>query len=195
MGEEKRLVGIVPQSTWLKMLAVGHSLDINKGGLYDSRAGCVDIWASPEDKPAGWESIEITKGALDFPRSYVGAVCSEPVDEYVKSGKWIGRFKLFLEVTPYDRWEKEGRKIRSEKDVLEGEWVWITAKAMHLLQLAETEIEPPEGLYCHLCDAYIKVLLLNDFIKHLIEMHGIGVKSVTLGERVMIETDSGIIEV
>lgn len=48
-------------------------LDLNKGGVYDGRGGCINVWCSPEDKPANWR-WEITQAALNSPREFVGTI-------------------------------------------------------------------------------------------------------------------------
>jgi len=193
-ADDKRLVGFVPMDVWHKMLMVGHSLDLNKGGLYDSRSGAVNVWASPEDKPDGWGNVEILPGGLDYPRALVGTVSFERTEE-LKNDEWIESAKIFIEPSPSERWEADGISSRLEKAVLESEWNWLIEKTFQLMLLAVSEIEPPEGLFCRFCDAYVKVALLNDFIVHLQEEHNVVVKSVTLGEKTVIETETGTIEV
>jgi hypothetical protein len=56
---------------WL--LAAGRAFDLDRGGLYDARSGVVNVWASPDDKPACWDR-PITRGALRYPREYAGAL-------------------------------------------------------------------------------------------------------------------------
>ena len=59
---------VIPAGLWRKLLEKGRQLDLNRGGL----------WASPEDKPKGWEEVEITKGALNHPRSYICLLYTSP---------------------------------------------------------------------------------------------------------------------
>lgn len=75
-----------------KILDVGRQLDINKGGYFDSRLGCVNIWCGPEDKPDCWDA-EIYPGALKFPRAFCGTLGWE----------WKGNgAKLYLCCQPYE---------------------------------------------------------------------------------------------
>jgi len=195
MGKDnKMLAGIVPIEIWRKMLRVGNSLDIDKGGMYDSRSGAINVWASPEDKPAGWEHVTIDKGALDYPRSIVGTISWEPTAQLVDE-KWEDAAKIFFDICPYERWRVEKREICAEKTILESEVEWMTEKALFLLLVASKELDPPGGIFCRFCDAYVKVTLFNEFIDHLVEIHNVDVKSVILGDRFIIETGTGTIEV
>lgn len=63
---------------WRQVLRVADDLDLERGGYWDARSGCLNLWAGPEDKPAGWpEQVPITNGALSYPRSFVGAIHPE----------------------------------------------------------------------------------------------------------------------
>lgn len=67
---------------WQALLQKSHDLDLNKGGVYDGRGGCINVWCAPEDKPTDWQ-WEITKAALNYPREFVGTI--SPIwDEEVK---------------------------------------------------------------------------------------------------------------
>ena len=56
----------VSRSFIRQLLKTASEFDLNKDGLYDGRSGCVNIWASQDDKPSCW-SVEVTKGDFDFP--------------------------------------------------------------------------------------------------------------------------------
>ncbi|MBI4531631.1 MAG: hypothetical protein HY709_08910 [Candidatus Latescibacteria bacterium] len=58
---------------WRKLLQTSYDLDVNKGGIYDGRGGCINVWCSPEDQPHEWR-WEITKAALNYPREFVGTI-------------------------------------------------------------------------------------------------------------------------
>jgi len=113
---------VIPAELWRRLLEKGEELDLNQGGLWDSRAGAINLWASPEDKPKGWEEVEITKGALNYPRSYVAGFYGEyleaeklPEEEMkalASSIGWIptwpsmrlgGLVRVHLVVAPYDK--------------------------------------------------------------------------------------------
>lgn len=67
---------------WRHLLQTSYALDLNKGGIYDGRGGCINVWCAPEDKPQDWR-WEITKAALNYPREFVGTIT--PIwDEGVK---------------------------------------------------------------------------------------------------------------
>src|SRR6185312_15828366 len=75
------------------ILRTGHDMDIDKGGLYDSRSGCVNIWCSPEDKPACWDA-PITQGDLDYAREVVGSLFFDWTDDDF--------MRVLVDATPYD---------------------------------------------------------------------------------------------
>ena len=65
----------ISAALWRQVLRVADELDLEKGGYFDARSGCLNLWAGPEDKPAGWpEEVPITEGALSYPRSFVGSI-------------------------------------------------------------------------------------------------------------------------
>ena len=61
----------IPAELWRRILEKGRELDLERGGLWDSRLGAINLWASPEDKPEGWDGIKITRGALQYPLSLI----------------------------------------------------------------------------------------------------------------------------
>ena len=189
MSEEARAYRTVSIQTWRRMLALGHQWDINKGGLYDSRSGCVNVWTSPEDHPSpSWDGVEITQGALAYPRSYLGAVMSEyDLKDTVT---------LTLEVTPYDRFV--GASTGHYPPPTEDEWAWLRAKADLLVDAAERLLEPPgadQGVYCRFCDRVVQCVLLNEFLTHLQGAHGVTVSAVVLGDPSVLQTNVGPIQI
>ena len=133
MGRKRELGIVLDRAAVRKVLAVGHELDVNKNGLYDTRLGCVNIWCSPEDKPACW-SKEVIKGDLNYPRDYVAGLY------------WDERLALFIEVEPYELIrEKEihdhvRRWIPPEERITEEEWEelfkWSIEKVEYLLNVS-----------------------------------------------------------
>jgi len=69
--------------------------DLNRDGVCDARSGVVNFWCTPDDKPDGWDA-EITQGALDFPREYVGGVYFEWDD-----AGGDRRARTYVEAQPY----------------------------------------------------------------------------------------------
>ena len=189
MSDEARPYRTVSILTWRRMLALGRQWDVDKGGLFDARAGCVNLWCSPEDHPSpSWDGVKITQGALAYPRSFLGAIDGEyDLEDTVT---------LTLEVTPYDRFvgASTGHYPPPEED----EWTWLRAKADHLVDAAERVIEPPgadAGQWCKFCDRIVPCVLLNDFITHLQGVHGVSVTAVVLGAPSVLQTNVGPIQI
>ena len=171
------------------MLALGHLWDVDKGGLYDSRASVVNVWAAPEDHPSpSWDGVEITQGALAYPRSYLGGIMGDyDLKETVT---------LTLDVTPYDR--LEARRAGQYPKPTEDEWAWLRAKADALVDAAERVLEPPgadAGIWCKLCDRIVPCDLVNGFITHLQDAHGVKVSALTLGDPSVLHTNVGPIQI
>jgi hypothetical protein len=73
--------------------------DIDRGGLYDVRLGCINIWCSPEDKPEGWG--EPSKGMLKHARDFVGTLTVKNekifiIDTDEKNVEWLENKALEL---------------------------------------------------------------------------------------------------
>ena len=178
----KQLNVVINQNTIRKILAVGREFDVNKNGLFDTRSGCVNIWCSPEDKPDYWD-VEITQGALEYPREYVGGLYWEWED-------FDNKFHLYIEVTPYSL-------LNKDKTLSEESWQkcteWVEKQAWNLIRLAKIH-EENLGTCCPFCDFVLPLdRLLNDLISHIVEKHG-EVKSIILGSPTTIETNKGIFE-
>lgn len=179
MNKTRYLARTVDRETVRKILAVGHEFDVNKGGYFDARSGCVNIWAGPEDKPTSWDA-EIIQGALDYPRSYCGGLGWDWVyDEDAN---------LYLDCQPFDLLEKKG----------EPDWdnlfEWLTVKAHFLLRMATIQ-ETVLGTKCPLCDFVLPSdRLLNELLDHISE-HGV-VTSLCLGSptTVTVSVNGGVCE-
>ena len=170
-----------------KILAVGHAFDINKGGLFDARSGCVNFWASPEDKPTCWHS-EITKGGLNFPRDYVGAVYWEWAEDKVS---------FYLEATPYAMIieGRPGKKYRTERTLTDTEWEqifnWLENKANELFRLAE--LNPAYGgTKCPFCSYILQPnRIMNELLEHISNHEDVIVTGVVIGNPVVLQTNKG----
>lgn len=108
-----------------ELLRRGHERDVNKGGLCDSRSGCVNFWCSPEDKPDCW-ATEIIQGSLAYPRAYVGGLY------------WNWReddtVTFYVDVSPFDLLrDGAGRTRQLSDETWESVLAWIEAKAMELI--------------------------------------------------------------
>jgi hypothetical protein len=187
--EPTREYKTVPRGTWRKMQRLAHTLDVEKGGLYDARSGCINLWVSLEDHPKSWDGVEMSAGAFPEPREYLGAVNAEITED-------LSEAVLTLVVTPYTRLEQRqaGRYPPPEED----EWEWLMRKAQALLDKAESLLEPPgaeSGIFCKLCEAPVRVRSLNDFLDHLIGEHNLQVTAVELGAPTRIITNIGPVEV
>jgi hypothetical protein len=145
--EEKRVIATVNRRAWDRMLRLSGELDLNKGGYYDGRSGCINLWCGPEDKPESWKDIDITKGALNFPRSYIGCIDAEFIND--------DTIEIQVSVIPYERAEEEVAQhyygmtrieaILAKKHILfngrkeefmtplPDEWEWVENKARELV--------------------------------------------------------------
>lgn len=164
------------------MLQVGHEFDLNKDGLYDSRSGVVNIWCSDVEKPSCWND-EVTRGALDYPRDYVGALGWEYVDE--------DEYELYLEASPYSLFEKNGKTLCRElpEETWEEIFRWLKEKSEMLIRL--TKIQPKIiGTQCPFCDFILPPdALLNELFNHIQDHEEIKVLSFMLPD--MLETNKG----
>jgi hypothetical protein len=167
----------------VKVLAVGREFDVNKAGLYDARSGCVNIWASPEDKPSGWNTV-ITRGGLKHPRALVGSLGWE----------WTGddAVQFVYDVSPYDL--LPGRSTAGWHLIADDLWAscaaWVQEKSLALLRLARMH-EAYLGAGCPWCSFILAPgNLFNDMVSHAVHAHGL-VYAVVLGERTEIVLKDG----
>lgn len=136
----------IPALVWERMKRKGIELDLNKGGLWDTRSGCINLWASPEDHPddPDWHRVEIRRRALEYPRSYVAGFFGEYIEAQKiedaedralaqslgLAGLWTGDLtpeylggmvKVHLGVAPYEKAEViVGRHFFGETAIKEG---------------------------------------------------------------------------
>jgi hypothetical protein len=165
-----------------QLLAAGRAWDLERGGLYDARSGVVNIWCSPDDKPACWD-VKITPGGLSHPREYVGGLGWE----------WLNddQAELFVEAAPYALLDQRRRTPLSEQ-----EWqevlAWLREKAMGLVRLARLEPQVV-GTRCPFCSFVLPAgELLNDLLAHIATNHpDVSLRGVVLGEAVVLQTDRG----
>jgi hypothetical protein len=165
-----------------RLLATGRAFDLEQGGLYDARSGVVNVWASPDDKPACWD-VRITPGGLSHPREYVGALGWDWRDDDLAD--------LYVEATPYALLDHRRRRSLSEQ-----EWqeilAWLQEKAMGLVRL--DHLEPRVvGVHCPFCDFILPAgELLNGLIEHIAVAHPeVRLRGVTLADPPVLSTDRG----
>jgi hypothetical protein len=168
-----------------KILAVGREFDVEKGGLFESASGGVQIWCSPEDKPRGWDQ-PITRGAFPEPRELVGCL----------SWEWTGddEVTLTVEAYPYELLPSAGRGREKWQQIPEETWQgvmeFLKEKAWELVRLARMH-ETHLGAGCPFCDFLLPAgQMMDGLVSHVAQEHG-GVKSVTLGEEFVFEMADG----
>ena len=151
------------------MKRIAHQFDINAGGYCDTRMGTINFWCGPDDKPEGWEA-DITEGALDFPRAYVGCV------------NWENG-KLEIETAPYELMEQYQNKL--PENLYENCRKWLKVKILELIRLADL-MPDVVGTKCPLCDFVLPPNhLFNELIKHM-TIHG-RVTGIVMGEPVVVK--------
>ena len=126
MNETRSLDKTIDLAQVRKVLEAGKQQDINKGGYFDARSGCVNIWCGPDDKPECWE-IEVRPGALNYPRAFCGTLRWDWDDEV----RIPSKAKLYLECQPYELLEHLGRGVEPNWDSL---FEWLNEKANSLLE-------------------------------------------------------------
>lgn len=183
--EVKKQLGVTADRDLIqKILAVGHEFDVDKGGYFDARMGCVNLWCGPEDKPECWP--EPTQGGLNYPRDYVGGVSWDFNDD--------GKAELYIEVTPFtlaelneSRTERMFGSPRWDR-VTDEHWdqcvEWCEKQAKTLLRFARIHATSL-GVSCPFCDYVLENgRLLNELFEHLTEHGEVG--DVVLGDGVSV---------
>lgn len=114
---------IITGKLWLNLIKQGQAEDLGRGGLWDARPGCINLWVSSKDKPPGWGKARIPRTRL--PRSYIAGFFGELrdiKDMAVGRPVIIGRLPeitweiqgqaaiIHLVITPYARAELVGRR-------------------------------------------------------------------------------------
>lgn len=131
--------------------------DIDRGGLYDSRSGAINIWCSPRDKPAGY-GYEIRKGALNYPRDYIATITSR------RNKPEKCTVRLELQVDPErGGTESLGRRAEPTNEELK----WAREKLDNLMERGKKEEVMEEFLVCPFCGDKIETVAFIDFIRHI----------------------------
>ena len=124
------------QQLW-RLQEKARTLDLNEGGYYDGRGGCCNVWCGPDEKPDVWD-VPIDRGALDFPRSFVGTLTWEWLDD--------SQVSLHVEACPYDlmdrnrpgqRWCGELRELTLEQKKSCLDWLETMSRKLIDLVLAD----------------------------------------------------------
>jgi hypothetical protein len=179
----KEMLDLVVEREFLqRLLATGRAFDLERNGLYDARSGVVNVWASPDDKPACWDR-PIRRGGLRYPREYVGAL----------GWDWRGddQAELYVEATPYALLEGRRRQPLPEqswREVL----AWLRGKALGLVRLARLEPRVV-GVCCPFCAFVLPAgELLNGLVEHVAAAHpDVRLRGLTLGDVPVLTTDRG----
>ena len=188
MIDETRDYRTVTHDTWQKMLRLAHNLDISRGGLYDARSGCINLWVSPEDHPPCWAGVPITRGTDHYHREYLGGIYGRHTEDFKD-------VVLKLEVTAYQR--QAERQMGEYPPPEEDEWEWLQKKGDELLEQVELLIEPPgsdSSIFCRFCDAPVRVALVNDFLSHLKDEHNVKIHALVIEDHPYVLTNVGRIE-
>ncbi|RLJ03505.1 MAG: hypothetical protein DRP11_00495 [Candidatus Aenigmatarchaeota archaeon] len=199
----EKKIATVPRWVFLNMHRIARDLDLDKGGLYDSRGGgAINIWVSPEDHPEDWR-WPIKKIALKYPRAYLAGI----YPEYRKDGM----VDLYLVITNYEReGEAEAKLANGEIDYheyrrqvelarrgTEAEWKWALEKTNWLIEKAQglgDQLEYYGFWMCPFCRHVIKTTTANERVQHIVE-HGIKVFAVEItGDGVFAITERGAVK-
>ncbi len=74
-GAEPILIDYLRPRDWRQLARAAVLLDLSEGDYFDVHGICINLWAGPANKPAGWPpELAITAGELRYPRAYVGTI-------------------------------------------------------------------------------------------------------------------------
>jgi hypothetical protein len=142
-------LGAITPSEWRSVLQAARELDLNQGGYWDGRSGAVNAWCGPDDKPDGWPpDVEITRGALAYPRSFVATCWLEwPEDGPTRwdSGEQL---PIQADISIYDvrDWQQKRRRTDPGQRVtgrVRGDVIWLKRHWRQLLALARARMPKP----------------------------------------------------
>jgi hypothetical protein len=165
-----------------RLLATVYAFDLERDGHYDACSGIINVWCSPDDRPACWDA-PITPDAFPHPREYVGAIGWGWQDD--------GEAALYVEAAPYAL-----LKCRPRRPLGEEAWaeilVWLREKALALVRLAN--LQPREvGTCCPFCEFILPAEeLLNGLLEHVAAAHPtVQLRGVVLGGIPVLQTEHG----
>jgi hypothetical protein len=142
-------LGAITPREWRAVLQVAHELDLNQGGYWDGRSGAVNAWCGPDDKPAGWPAeVEITRGALAHPRSFVAACWLEWPEDGAARWDSDQALPIVADITVYDvrDWQQRRRRTNPDQRVtgrVRGDVAWLERHWRELLALARSRLPRP----------------------------------------------------
>jgi hypothetical protein len=142
----------------------------------------VNVWASPDDKPACWNK-PITRGGLRYPREYVGALAWDWLDD--------DRAELYVEAAPYALLERR-RRVPLPEQCWQELLAWLREKALGLVRLARLEPRVV-GVCCPFCPFVLPAgELLNGLVEHVAAAHSeVRLQGLVLGDTPLLTTDRG----
>jgi len=146
-----RLDAITPRE-WRAVLRAARELDLDRGGYWDGRSGAVNAWCGPEDKPAGWPAaVEITRGALPHPRSFVASCWLEWPDDGPIDWGTAHTLPVVADITVYDVRDWRARRRRTDPGQrvtgrVPGDVAWLKRHWRQLLALARSRMPQPLNL-------------------------------------------------
>jgi hypothetical protein len=142
------LAAITPRE-WRAVLRAARELDLNHGGYWDGRSGAVNAWCGPDDKPAGWPAeVEITRGALAHPRSFVASCWLQWPDDGPVDWDTDQALPVVAHITVYDVRDWQQRRRRTDPDQrvtgrARGDVAWLKRHWRELLALARSRLPRP----------------------------------------------------
>ena len=189
MHERRDLDIVLTRNQLFNLHRTAQAFDLNKGGCFDSRSGCVNCWASPEDKPACFD-VPIEQGALKYPRELVGSLYFTWTDDNTVS-LWIEQCCYAMSDSDIGR---RARKLTPEQ--IDGLLDWTEAKVQELVRLSAL-CPDVGGLKCPCCNYVLPVgRLFNELIDHIQTVHpGFGLRGITLGDGIVLDGVDGSVRI
>lgn len=162
--------------TWRACHRLASELDINNGGNFDERGGgAINLWVTPENKPLDY-NFKITQCALNYPANFLATLIRNINGD------------IILEIENYDKQEQLGDRHKTlEPTQYETEWCiqnWTLLKKFSVFKNYK------EFFYCPYCNQEVKAVLYNDFINHLINVHGKKIKAIIFDKGILFEDGS-----
>ena len=103
--------------------------------IFEAGTGGFQIWCTPDDRPAGWQGVPMTKGAFSKPCSYVASVGWGWSDEYERI------VHLWLSTDAYNLGDHEKGDRYAYHNRPE-DLVWAEDKIRWLFQQARVPLPP-----------------------------------------------------
>lgn len=138
-------IGSITPLEWRQVLDVARKLDLEQGGYWEARSGCVNLWCGPDDKPPGWPAeLEIRRGGLGYPRAFVASISPEwPRDGSLDWSDRETQYAVVADVTLYEIDELHGGRYDPRYLRCEGDLEWVCGKWVPLLEAARSRVPKP----------------------------------------------------